>query len=320
LPLTLYMGKNSDDIMFNEAFNQLHNMLFEPLYSKTRYRSRNSSKLIQQYSSAILEEVKKKIPKVKGGNLIISNETILGYGNYNAELNVLLLRRVADQLKEKLSSDFDVSLKLVIVFREQVSFLQSHFAYGYAHYVDQFKTIEKFIDHGSINHHEGVWGALWFDEVLCLLESFFSEDEVIFIPYELLNVDPANFLERILVDTDLVGREHISDLRDKPKENVNHVVDSSHMLRDLSLIDRSINKILIHSSAYRRHVPESMRLRLRRIIERIQTRKVVIRGRVKIDPIRRAAIRELYRQSNSRTAERLGIDLASLEFATEKTP
>ena len=140
LPLTLYMGKNGEDIMYSEAFNQLHGMLFEPLYGKTRYRSRNSRQLILKYSSAILDEIQKKISRRKGGNFILSNESILGYGNYNAELNVLLIRCVADQLKEKLSSDFDVTFKLVIVFREQVSFLQSHFAYGYANYVDQFKT------------------------------------------------------------------------------------------------------------------------------------------------------------------------------------
>ena len=226
LPLTLYMGKNGEDIMYSEAFNQLHGMLFEPLYGKTRYRSRNSRQLILKYSSAILDEIQKKISRRKGGNFILSNESILGYGNYNAELNVLLIRCVADQLKEELSSDFDVTFKLVIVFREQVSFLQSHFAYGYANYVDQFKTIEKFIDHGAIYNHDGAWGALWFDEVLDLLESFFSKDEILFIPYELLNISPESFLERIIVDTGL-RREHIIALRDTPKENVNRVVDGS---------------------------------------------------------------------------------------------
>ena len=53
-----------------------------------------------------------------------------------------------------------------------------------------------------------------------------------------------------------------------------------------------------------------MHIGLKRIIQRIQkSRKPVIRGSVSIDPVRRAAIRELFRESNSRTAERLGIDL-----------
>ena len=66
-----------------------------------------------------------------------------------------------------------------------------------------------------------------------------------------------------MVDTGLVGREHIIALRDTPKENVNRVVDGSHMLRDRSLLDKSISYIFIHSSAYTRHFQRQCTLGLR---------------------------------------------------------
>jgi len=151
----LYMGKDNQDVMYDPAFNQLHNELFGSLYGKVRYRSRNSGRLISEYATKIADEIVKQ----NGVNVVLSNETILGYGNYNAELNMLLLLRVIECLKDKLSDDFNLDYKILVTFREQVSFLQSYFAYDYAHQADQFKTIEEFVDHGIRFHHDDVWGG-----------------------------------------------------------------------------------------------------------------------------------------------------------------
>lgn len=317
LPQSIYLGKNNQGLMYDMDFNTLHYRLFDSL-NRRDYRSRNSSRHIREYVKGIIERTKTR-PLVDGGggNLVVSNETILGFGGYNAELNVLLLRRVVNDLVDCLSGDFDMSVTVLVVFREQVDLLQSYFAYNFGNAGNRFKKIEKFIESGLELHHEDIWGSLWIDEVHTLLRTVFSGDEILMIPYELLQDNPSQFLKTVLVDREFATVDQIEALFISRRVNVNRNLDGSHQLRDVS----QVSKFIRWSAKFRKYVPQNAHRKIKSAINRVQSRQQTrFKGSVKIPEKQVQQIRSIFRESNSNAEEKLGVSLGTLGYATKNSP
>ncbi|EIC22310.1 hypothetical protein [Thiorhodovibrio frisius] len=317
----LYLGKKGfNDLMYSREFHHLHYRLFEPLHSLKRYRSRNSESLVENYVAAMEQLIRKRFFLPSSGTVVISNESILGYGGYNAELNLLLLYRVVKKIKERLADDAP-EVQVLVVFREQVSFLQSYYAYDYAHQKYQHRNIDRFIEYGLIHHHEDVFGQLWVDEIMELIEDLLPHDQICFLPYEWLKIDPKGFLVQAIGE--YVSIEQISSLASAPKENVNRDTRDYNYLRDTSLI----RKLFLHTHYYTRYLPGRTQRMVAKELRRLQNQPImqhlqqpVIKGAIKMNEHQRKAIRALYCESNTRTARKLNRDLGALGYATQETP
>jgi adenylylsulfate kinase len=316
----LYFGKYSEgDLMLNESFHKLHYQLFRPLHGKNRHRSRNSEDLLRQYAKEISEQILSKFSdesleyeQVGNYKAILSNETIACYGNHDAELNLMLLSRVASAVKENLGREFDVSVQILVTFREQSSLLQSIYAFDYPHLSDKYQTFSDFIEEGLANHHDEVFGSLWVDEVVKLVRSLFRDDTVLFVPYEILKENPLEFLRQTIVKLGLVTSEQLSDFSDLDQENTNKGKDGANKLRDVSNMSKLIAKV----ARYKHFAPDFMFNTMKKVATFIRShQKVVFRGEIKLTPSQRNKIRNLYRESNTRTAKLLSFDLGKLGYS-----
>lgn len=197
LPDSLYVGKKPWPGANGEAKKAVHRSLFRPFYGDAVSRSRNSLPDLRAYARLIAEDIR-NAPQAR--NVIVSDETIGSYGFYNAELNVALLPVLVAEIESALQSQGvqDVILRpsVLFVFREQTSYLQSHYAYSYALLRKSYGSFEAYLDWGLANDHEGVFGALWYDELYGLWQTVLRDWYVRFVPYEMLKVNgEAAFLK-----------------------------------------------------------------------------------------------------------------------------
>jgi hypothetical protein len=317
---SVYFGKyGKDDLMLNETFHKLYYELFHPLYDLQRYRSRNSAYLIRKCADAISSEIIDKHQKSgkKVDSAILSNETMLSYGTYNAELNVVQLKRVAERVKLNLLNLFSVEIQILVTFREQCSLLQSFYAYDYPHQVDKYPSFDDFIEDGVVNHHNEIFGSLWTDEIIYFVKSIFNNDTVLFVPYEILQQEGQSaFLENTVVKLGLMEKDDIEVFGRTPKENINKSQGGGNRLRDVSWLSKILDSASRH---YKFLVPKPMYETLKRVVITIQNKqKVIVKQEIKITQKQCQQIRDLYRGSNTRTAELVSFDLEKLGYSVKK--
>lgn len=304
IPGSIYLGK---DPFIDPALEDIHNRLFQPLYAVDRYRARNSAMLVNEYAACIRSLAGAKAGSA--GKVVISDECMMDYSNYNAELNMYLL----GQLKRKLAADFD-EIKVLMTIRNQETFLVSYFAYDYFVLKQKFKTFREFLDYGSAHPSEAVFGGIRYNMVFSEMSDIFGKDNCKFVPYELLVADPVTFLNQIATfwDIDAVALE---DHAHAPAENVNKTADGAHVVRDLNLAGSYLFKL---ASTYRR-MALSQKLspawhsfakqNFRKISGKLSRTKPV--GHAVLDQEARKKIHSMYRDDNRQLMALAGIDLES---------
>ena len=311
----IYFGKLGDgEVMLDESFHKLHYELFNSLNGLKRYRSRNSIRLVNSY-----DKISNKFDVLGvsgGGSVVLSNETLAGYGGYNAELNMFLLKMVVERVRQNLGAKYNLEEKILVTFREQTSLLQSHYAYDYYHQSDKFKTFDEYIEYGLVNHHDDIFGSLWIDEVIQFMNGIFGKESVLFVPYELLKKNKKEFLIQTVVRLGLISDEKVDRYLGSAKENVNTNKETGgNFLRDIP----SLQKIIINLSQYKRFIPSSMLGVVKKVYISISKRqKAVIKGTVVMTQQQKEQIRSLYRNSNTKAAKMISMDLGKLGYAVEK--
>lgn len=226
----IYLGK---DPYLHAGLKTAHENLFRPLYQRNEFtlRARNSSPLIATYGDLILAEIRRQPAK---NIVVLSDENIFDYANYNAELNIYLVGRLASYLNEQLQGRLDV--KVMATIRNQVSALQSYFAYDYPLLKSRFKSMEEFIAYGLKDTHYASFGGYFYDEVLLELQQQFGADHVKFFVFEQLKEDAGRFIGRIL---DFLGsKADVGALDLDTYVNRNSAQDGTNYVRDLNFVGR----------------------------------------------------------------------------------
>jgi hypothetical protein len=312
---SIYFGKNINnyDMMFDKNFNEIHSQLFGPLYSTNRHRSRNSTALITKYAKYISQIVEKKCmesPNCK--SIVISNESFLGYGEYNAELNILLIMRIISKIKAFLEPhDILIKPKFLTVFREQASFIQSFYSYNYPLIPKKLSNIDDFIEFGINNTHNEIFGGLFFDEVLDFIEEVFPNSEILFAPYEWLVEDPLLFIEQTIVKLGIANKQQLNEFLVEP-ENVNRTFHGENKIREST----NTIKILNHALKLKDLVPVFLRETMKAKVQTIQRKQNIYSNKsLKLNEEQKGKISALYSQSNAKLNKRLKIDLGALGYA-----
>jgi len=311
---SIYFGKYDNDLMLNDSFHELHYKIFTPLYSLKRYRSRNSEILLDKYASFISDRIIDQSQKCKNDvdSAILSNETILDYGMYNAELNLLLLKRVTNKIKKNLSAYFNVEIQILVTFREQCSLLQSFYAYNYPNLRDKHSSLDSFIENGLANHHDEIFGSLWFDEIFDLVHLVFDNDKVLFVPYEILRQDQNEFIKSTVGKLGLIKQGDLTYSSTAKKENINKGRSGGNNLRSAGLF----SKVLDMATYCKFLVPKSYVEQIKQMVITIQSKQnVTIGAEVKITEKHSQQVRKLYRKSNARMAKLTSTNLESLGYS-----
>jgi len=189
LPNTVFIGKDPWNKNFSEDPYTIHRDIFQNLYGDKIYQSINTTKKIQRYARLIA----KVVSKTSGvNNILLSDENIGNYGNYNAELNIALLAFLKDAIEKEISLRSKVSESLnpilLFTFREQVSFLQSHYSFVYPLLPKSQRKLDDFLEKGLEDDHTGVFGTLWYDELYSFYSSVLKGWSINFIPYETIEL------------------------------------------------------------------------------------------------------------------------------------
>ena len=310
----IYLGKPG----ITQKLHETQYQLFNSLYSSAQYRARNSEKLINEYVETLRKEIIQRFPKLENnGYFVLSDEVIFDYTNYNGELNTYLLKSVLNKLSDSLDSFCEISVSILITFREQYSLLRSIYAYDYTHQVDRFPTFDKFLDYGIKNSHNTIFGCLWYDQIYKQLKSIYKRDRLIFVPYELLLANPTLFLEKSLSDfgvSDLDELKKISSSRLKPI-NVNHTKTGNYNLRGTSNRRRLLNYMV-----QRKHlISEKYHPILKSIkhyLEPFYGKHLVIKGGiVEGEEKNKKLIQDIYGDSNRLLSDMICVDLGGLGYS-----
>jgi hypothetical protein len=304
--------------MLDESFHKLHYKIFGS-YKHKSFRSKNSTKLIESYSQIISDKVVSQFNLLDFediGNVVLSNETLAGYGEYNAELNMFLLKKILEKLRENLGIGYKIEEKILVTFREQASLLQSHYAYDYYYLSKKFKTFDSFIEYGLINHHDDIFGSLWNDEVIEFLSDIFGKENIVYIPYEVLLQNQKQFLIMTVVSLGLIPEYKIERYLNAERENVNsHYESRGNYLRDKS----KLSKLTLIALPLKRLVPliilKAVKTQFSFIFKKQQN---ISKGIINISKEHRNEIRQLYKASNTKTAKMLSIDLGALGYSVEE--
>lgn len=198
----LYLGKLQNDKFISDELYKAYYDLFPPLYNKELVRARNSSILLPHLGDLLLKE----IGQAKKSIVLLSNESLFDFGNYNAELNMLLLVRLFQYLQD--NCDKRIEFKIMMTIRNQKDLLKSFYAYDFTHLKEQFNSFNRFIQYGIDNKHEILFGGCYYDLILKDMKQIYGSDNVQFFIYEKMNEEITLYLLDIL---DFIGTKHKLD-------------------------------------------------------------------------------------------------------------
>ena len=316
IPDCIYFGKypEKNDLLFDKTLHKRFYQLFNPLYSIKNYRSRNSHMLIKLLAQEISNAVLKKSENVNSA--ILSNESILAYGNYNGELNAYLLFRLTQLIKENLSESLDLNVVIICTIREQSSWLQSFYAYDFARQSKEFDSFSDYLEYGLSHPRSREFGGLWYDEIFLVLTQLFKNN-VFFIPFELLKESPIRFLEYFIRPVgNPMSIESIEYTLLAQQASNQNSSSKGNYLREYSVKSKMAQYLLTllnHRSA--KNLGSTKPHFLAKFLE-AHANNLVKKRSIKIDPEYKAKISKLYSESNSQLEKLIDMNLSELGYST----
>lgn len=312
----VYVGKEP---YLNSELMTVHERLFSPLYQRNEFtvRARNSYPLIREYGDLIIRAMHAR-PNIN--KVVISDENIFDYANYNVELNIYLVERLLRYISK--ASGRQIESKIMLSIRNQASALQSYFAYDYVLLKDRFKTLDEFISYGLENTHCASFGGYFYDEVLLELQDQFGVDSVKFFVFEQLKENPNLFIGQLL---DFLGSSvDIKSLDIDTYVNRNSGNEGDNYMRSMNLGGRILRCVsrYFSNNAHRMGLGEDSISKLKRISaflnEKISRTKHA--GSIKLDTNLSNKIRAMYDASNRRLSALMGWDLRPYGYYFSRPP
>lgn len=300
-----FLGKRLNEI----RISKIHQDLFGSLKLGTCPPVRNNESLIFEYCKWLVGEIEREKPdKFDHIKILLSDENISSFANYNAELNYSIIFRIHKSLKTHFSNlGIFFDLKVLFVFRNQIDIIQSTYFYGYSAYKRDGVNIEKFVQKSMKSPKVGLFAGLWYDELFLHLNSFFDEENILFLPYELLTLDKKGFIDRIAefmgikINTDQICANEINKNSRNGKYGVRTRILSPAYVKLL-------NKFV--SPASKRYFS---RIFFFKLVYKILTQTWISRYG-DADAETKAKISMMFQESNARLSNLVGINLANLGY------
>jgi len=302
----LYLGKFNSK-MIHEELHKFYYTIFPSFVGMVSFiRARNSSLLISCFGDVLLRKMKQTDKNI----ILLSNENLFDFANYNAELNMLLLLKLFNYLQDNYNEQ--IEFKVMMTIRNQKDFLKSFYAFDFTHLKNRFSSFEKFIRYGIENKHEIVFGGCHYDVVLEDMKRLYGQDNIRFFIYEKMEDELESYLNDIF---QFIGTVHKLDALDyKQKVNVNSK-NGVHKIRQVKY--GLIATVIIGTYRYVKPMLRLLEktnafLTLRKTAQQYCTNsmKVIDRGSLGDFSHELASdIDDVYVKSNSRLSRMLGVEL-----------
>lgn len=304
----LYLGKLQDGKMLSDELQRIYYTIFPSFAGMAinDIRARNSSLLIPLFGDILLSEMK----QAKKDIILLSNECLIDYGNYNAELNQFLLLKLFRYLQD--NYDEKIEFKVMMTIRNQKESLKSFYAYDFTHQKDRFDSFEKFIKYGLENEYKTIFGGYRYDLVLEDMQNIYGSNNVRFFVYEKMEEDIKAYLRDIL---DFIGtNQRVDCLNYTQKVNVNSN-EGVHRIREVK--HSFIASLFMKMYQYSKSILQPLKTvnlfqNLKNIIQSYcnNSVKVVDRGSLREFPQELITdIDNMYKNSNSRLSQMLNTEL-----------
>lgn len=333
LPNTFYIGTSP----FHPGLpkiNELHRELFIDFDSITDpwLRARNSRFVVKKYAKMVADQIKTQLNLGNKIDLIIlSEERIADYGLYNAELLVAMLPSLISILEDEINSTpiiqkqdqnetkkthFPFHKHLLFTTREQISFLQSYYAFNYFRLCRRFPNIDTFLTHGIDHNTAGIFGGLWFNEIKKFYGELLPDWDTIFVPFEFLRESPFLYLSSCLsplIKRNVIQENDLEKISFQQKAlNVNSSQNSSNYIHHFG--PQFLNK---HISILAKKFDVYLRQNRIRAVLKPFANKIRSTSEYRIPEHYTKEIRKIYTSSNKNLSDMIGIDLGRLGYYDE---
>lgn len=306
---------------FSDEFNTAHQRLFSSKIEMRKNKKYESEILINKYAEIVYKTIIEKTKNDTIFNFIISNESFLDFQDHYPEINLKRLIQVLEKIKQALlNKKIQMKIKLLAVFREQSSFLQSNYCSNFITLPKKLYCFQKFIEYGLNEPNSTMFEGCFYDKVFETLSNYFKND-ITFIPYELLKKDTILFLNLCLVKTSITSPELIRELNLAPKNKnndrhgANYISKYIIILKYAHLIKEKhkhlIPKFLYKYAKFIYHFTFSHFNNNRTDIKRIQ---------IKLTQPEKEKIFEKYKYSNTRLEKLLNISLSEYSYPLVNEP
>ena len=204
--------------MFYGNIQPLHSKLFENFRAEIDAGfpnpTMNHYELIKQYSEEIILAIKEK---KNAHTFILSDECIIDYGNYQGELNFMIIISIGEYISKRLINNIKLKNIISITIRNQPSIIMSL----YSMKLPLRMTFKEYVKRNLGEPKRGAWGAFFYSELYSFYSLILKNDwKLVMTPFELLDMDgdEVGFIKRAF---DINSEKDLEKVQLKNYINVN---------------------------------------------------------------------------------------------------
>jgi hypothetical protein len=296
-----YLGKPFK----NRKIKDLHKKVFIPNYIELNNNSINfDNKNLDIY----VKEITKEIITSKKKNVILSDENIFDFFDYDVNKNFVILSKIIKILKKK----FDLEVCFIISIRSQHELLLSLYSYGYTRKKRIFGKYENFLE--TVLKKENEYSlAFEFDKMIKLINKLYKPKKIHLFILENLSIKPEDELKKLLK---FLGEKSRKDLSPNSK-NKSYISNSNTHGKTYALKDYSLNFYLFKLYSFlnlRKVLSNNIKTKIKKRLNFLRKISLSSPSVIRNSLIQRKKIKKFFKNSNKKIEKDYRRNLRELNY------
>lgn len=296
-----YLGKPFK----NKKLKNIHEKIFIPNYIELKNNSLNFNyKNLDIYVKEIIRE----IVRSKKKNIILSDENIFDFFNYDANNNIIILSKIIKILKKK----FDLEIYFIISIRAQHELLLSSYSYQYTRFKRIFGNYENFLQ-TVLKKYNKYSLAFEYDKMIKLINKLFKPKKIHLFILENFAIKPKYELSRLLR---FLGKKSIKGFSLSFK-NRSYIINSSIHGKTYILIDYFLNFYLTklyNSLNLKKLLSKELLDSIKKRLKFLKKTSLSPKSKIQNSSIQEYKIKKFFKTSNKKIEKIFKINLDELNY------
>ena len=296
-----YLGKPFK----NRKIKDLHKKVFIPNYIELNNNSINfDNKNLDIY----VKEITKEIITSKKKNVILSDENIFDFFDYDVNKNFVILSKIIKILKK----EFDLEVYFIISIRSQHELLLSLYSYGYTRKKRIFGKYENFLE--TVLKKENEYSlAFEFDKMIKLINKLYKPKKIHLFILENLSIKPEDELKKLLK---FLGEKSRKDLSPNSK-NKSYISNSNTHGKTYALKDYFLNFYLFKLYSFlnlRKILSNNIKTKIKKRLNFLRKISLSSPSVIRNSLIQRNKIKKFFKNSNKKIEKNYRRNLRELNY------
>ena len=296
-----YLGKPFK----NKKLKDFHKKVFIPNYIELK---NNSSDLNYKNLDIYVKEIIREIVKSKKKNVILSDENIFDFFNFDANNNFITLSKIIKILKKK----FDLEIYFIISIRSQNELLLSLYSYDYTRFKRIFGKYESFLK--TVLKKDSDYSlAFEFDKMIKLINNLYKPKNIHLFILENLTIKPKDELNGLFK---FMGEKSIKDFSLSSK-NKSYISNSSTHGKTYVLKDYSLNFYLIRLYSFlnlKKLLSKKLKNNIKKRLNFLKKINLSSSSKIKNSLIQKNKIKNFFKNSNKKIEKSFQKNLSELNY------